>query len=303
MRTAVQASSSPGIESPARIIDGIADDSRDQFNRNSFELTHNLSVHPLFSLARLLELARTMAPDDIYYDAGDIQIGQRWDQCPPCELTVEQLIDRIENAGAWIILRKVHKYHGYDRLVQQCLDESLAFVDEPLRKQIAKREGIIFVSSPNRIATYHIDRECSILLQIHGEKEISVFDKYDRDVVTEQEIERFWTVDTNAATYKEQYQDRAKVYALKPGVAIHIPVGSPHWVRNYNNVSVTFNVNFQFHERMSANIYRANYYLRKLGVVPIPPGRSRLRDSLKARAMACAIELYRGLKHIQGRSG
>ena len=299
----MQASSTPGIDSPSRIINGEADGFRNQFNRNSFELSHNLSAHPLFALARLLQLARTMAPEDIYYDAGDIQIGQRWDQVPPCELSVEQLLERIENAGAWIILRKVHKYPEYDRLVHQCLDEGLAFVDESLRKQIAKREGIIFVSSPNRIATYHIDRECSILLQIHGEKEISVFDKYDREVVTEEEIERFWTVDNNAALYKERYQDRAKVYELKPGVAIHIPVGSPPWVRNYDNISVTFNVNFQFRERMAANIYRANYYLRKLGFAPVAPGRSRLRDSVKASAMSCAISLYKGLRRIRGRSG
>ncbi len=299
----MQTGSSAAIASPARVFNEDDRDFRNRFNRTSFELTHSLADHPLFTLPRLLELARTMIPEDLYYDAGDIQIGQRWDQCPPCESSVGQLLDRIENAGAWIILRKVHKYPEYDRLVDRCLDASLAYVDDNLRKQIAKREGIIFVSSPKRIATYHIDRECSILLQIQGEKKISVFDKYDREVLPEEEIERFWTVDTNAAKYKEEFQDRATVYGLKPGVAIHIPTGAPHWVRNDNNVSVTFNVNFQFRERMSANIYRANYYLRKLGIVPTPPGRSRFRDAAKASAMACAIGVYKRLHRMRGRSG
>ena len=197
------------VAAPSCIDTSTSEANRKQFNRQAFEINHQLSDHPLFSIDRLLELAKNMSPADLYYDAGDIKIGQRWNEVPPCELSIDQLLDRIENSGAWIILRKVHKYPEYDRLVAQCLSECLDLVDEPLRRQIAKREGIIFISSPLRIATYHIDRECSFLLQIHGEKEISIFDKFDREVITEEEIERFWTVDNNAATYKEQYQDRA----------------------------------------------------------------------------------------------
>jgi len=275
---------------------------RKQFDQVSFELTHNVADHPLFALPRLLELARTMEPADPYYDAGDIQIGQRWDQCPPRQSTVAQMLDRIENAGAWILLRNVHKYPNYNKLVNACLDEGLELVDDGLRKQIAKRQGIIFVSSPNRIAQYHIDRQCSLLLHIQGEKEISVFDKHDREVIPEEEIERFWTVDNNSAIYKEQYQDRATLYHLKPGSAVHIPVGAPHWVRNHDNVCVSFNVNFQFHERVSANIYRANYYLRKLGIVPVPPGRSKLRDTVKGTAFGCVQSIYRGLRRMRAKS-
>ncbi len=254
----MQANQAASVDAPSRVFSGGEPAFREQFNRASFALAHHLSDHPLFELPRLLRLAKSMANDDLYYDAGGIRIGQRWDQAPPCNLSVEQLLERIEHAGAWIILRKIHKYLEYDSLVGQILDQSLEFVNASLRKQIEKREGIIFISSPNRVATYHIDRECSMLLQIHGDKEISVFDKFDREVLPEEEIERFWTVDNNAAVYKEHYQDRAKVYELKPGVAIHIPVGAPHWVRNFDKVSVSLNVNFQFYEHVSANIYRAN---------------------------------------------
>jgi hypothetical protein len=286
------------VDLPSQLLDLGDHDFRDQFNRSSFELAHHLSDHPLLTLPRLLELARTMTKEDLYYDAGEFQIGQRWDTRQPCDLTVAQMIERIENAGAWIILRNVHKYSSYDRLVNQCLDECQAFVDSSLRKQIEKRVGIIFVTSPNRIATYHIDRECSLLFQIRGEKEISVFDKYDREILPEAEIERFWTVDNNAAIYKEQYQNRAKIYHLKPGVAIHIPVNSPHWVKNLDNVSISLNVNFQFDNRALANTYRANHYLRKLGIIPVPPGQSRLRDAVKGSAMSCVAAFYRGLKRL-----
>ena len=61
----------------------------------------------------------------------------------------------------------------------------------------------------------------------------------------------------------------------------------PHWVKNYNNVSISLNVNFHFHDRVAANIYRANYYLRKTRRRSLAPGsieaagfREVLRDVL-----------------------
>jgi hypothetical protein len=61
----------------------------------------------------------------------------------------------------------------------------LVFVEGPLREQTAKRVRIIFVTSPSRIATHLIDREYSLLFQVRGEKEINIFDKYDREALPE----------------------------------------------------------------------------------------------------------------------
>ena len=71
----------------------------EKFNRACFQFTHNLAGHPLFELPALLELSKTLPESDIYYDSGDIKVGQRWDQVPRTQLSVDQLIDRIENAG------------------------------------------------------------------------------------------------------------------------------------------------------------------------------------------------------------
>jgi hypothetical protein len=281
-------------------IEGDAQNARARFNRMSFELSHHLSDHPLFELPALLRLAKTMAKIDLHFDAGDIKIGQRWSEIPPCDQPLEHLLDRIENAGAWIVLRRVQKYDPYREIVFKILDEWLSSIDESITRHIRKREAVLFVTSPNRIATYHIDRECSLLLQIRGEKSISVFDKSDREVLPEEELERFWSVDANAPTYREQYQDRADVYTLKPGVGVHIPVNAPHWVKNHDNVSISLNVNIQFDDKTAASIYKANHYLRKLGLAPTPPGLSKVRDSLKAASMSCAAGLVRRLKRVGG---
>jgi hypothetical protein len=163
------------------------------------------------------------------------------------------------------------------------------------------RSAVVLITSPNRVTSYHIDPDCNFLCQIRGEKVIHVFDRYDREVLPEEELERFWAVDKNAAVYKERYQGRARSYHLQPGVGVHMPVNAPHWVQNANNISVTLAMIFQFPESILGNIYRWNYYLRKAGVRPLPPGRSKIRDTLKAWTMGGAIGVRNRLRTILGR--
>ena len=108
------------------------------------------------------------------------------------------------------------------------------------------QEAIIFLTSPHRVTSYHIDRECNFLMQVRGDKEISVFDRNDRDVLPEAELETFWSKDNNAGDYKPQYQDRAHVFVMRPGTGVHIPVNSPHWLKNGNNMSISLSVSYQY---------------------------------------------------------
>lgn len=253
------------------------------FDRRSFAFRHNLADNPLFEPRRLLELAKVMAADprDVYYDAGDIHVGQRWDEIPPCGLPIDELLHRIETANAWVVLRKVDKDPEFAALLDRCLAEVEAQAGRSLRDVMKIRNALIFISSPNRITTYHIDRECSCLLQIRGRKTINIFDRNDRDVLTEEELERFWTVDNNAPVYRPALQSRAAVYELTPGGAVHIPVNAPHWLQNGPEVSISLNINFHYHDRALADIYRVNHWLRRCGLTPTPPRRSALLDGMK----------------------
>jgi hypothetical protein len=54
---------------------------RQNFNKRHFIFSHRLRGNPLFSLPRLIELARDTAqsrPEDLYYDAGVTDIDERW---------------------------------------------------------------------------------------------------------------------------------------------------------------------------------------------------------------------------------
>lgn len=263
-------------------------DFRAQFNRRSFELSHHLASNPLFGLPSLMELAkRTLKtrPQDLYYDAGNIRVDQRWDAVPERTFSAVEAMQRIENCGAWFIFRSAQRDPEYRVFLDRGLAEIKANIGPDIDSEIMVEDIIIFVTSPKRVTSYHIDRECNFLLQIRGTKTLHVFDREDREVLSEVEIERFWSTDNNSARYKPHLQNRAASYKLAPGKGVHIPVNCPHWIENDDNVSVSLSVNFQFKDTLRANAYRANFLLRKLGLDPTPPGRSRALDSVKSLAV------------------
>jgi len=272
-----------------RLIEGDPRSFREQFNRNPFLFRHNVADHPLFQLPRLLEFAKKVAtanPRDMYYDTGDVGINQRWSDVERGGLPVDEAIRRIQDEKAWIFFKWAEKDKDYSELLDQCLAQIQELSGVELKRVMKVREAILFITSPNRVTTYHIDRECNFLLQIQGSKTIYVFDREDREVLTEEEIERFWSVDNNAPRYKEQYQDRATAYHLQPGDGVHIPVNAPHWLKNDNNVSISLSVNFQYHDSERADLYRINHSLRRIGLRPTPPGKSAWRDAAKRSAFS-----------------
>jgi hypothetical protein len=274
----------------------------ENFNRTAFEFSHQLASHPLFDLPRLLELSKVLPNDRLYYDAGDIRVNQRWDQTPRTELTVDQLIDRIENAGAWIVMKYIQLDPQYRVLLDDVLAEVRKRVGQAFPRKLKKSGVHVFITSPNRITPYHIDRDCNFLFQICGSKEIAIYDKSDREVLPHAEIERLWGGDKNAAIFKEQFRERGRIFALKPGRAVHIPVYAPHWVKNGNNVSITMSMSFHLIDSASGgNIYHWNRFLRKAGLTPCPPGQSTIRDALKNWTMGGAVGLYRVVKKALGR--
>jgi hypothetical protein len=272
---------------------------QDSFDEKPFEFTHSFTAtHPLFSLTTLRGLLNDPAVrSTAVYDATDVQIDQRWDSLPREKPPVEQVFDEIQTSGGWIMMRHMEHLPAYNQLLQACLDEVKKLSGHSIDGDQKSQEAIIFVTSPNRKTPYHIDRECNFLMQVSGEKTISVFDRNDREVTPEHEIETFWSRDNNAGVYKPQLQDRAFVCTMRPGTGVHIPVNSPHWLQNADNVSVSLSISYQYKDWRRKNVYQANYYLRKLGLNPTPPGRSALLDYTKRMTIEAGQRAKKLIKH------
>jgi hypothetical protein len=257
---------------------------KESFNKSSYSFEHSLAAHPLFALPRLVQLAQSIP--NTHFDLGDIKINQRFDQRAAPDVSLLEAMDNIDRSGLWMIIRHADRDPEYRQLLDQFMRELEELTGISLAHEKKSQEAIVFVASPNRLTPYHIDRECNFLLQIKGRKVINIFDRNDKDVVPDEELERYWTVDNDCAVYKPHLQDRAQVYELEPGYGVHIPVNCPHWLRNGDNISISLSVSFQFRDTARANAFRSNYYLRKFGLRPKPPGSSPATDWIKNSSAA-----------------
>jgi hypothetical protein len=240
-------------------------------------------------------------PSDLYFDAGDVSITDKWGHIPVPDRPVTEIMDRIEHAGAWIIMKHVE----CDRAYAEVLDEFAEYAREVAGPEKARflrnPEMLVLITSPNRITPFHFDAEVNFLVQIQGSKDVWVCDPLDRSVVTDLEIERYYAVNHNAGNHKAGVESRATHFHLRPGEAVHIPTHGAHWVKNSDNVSVSLSLNFEFPRWMYADVCRANHYLRKLGLRPQPPGRSKVGDSVKSSAMGTTIRLHKAVRRLTSR--
>jgi hypothetical protein len=277
---------------------------RKNFNRLPHEIEHGLAAHPLFQIPALAELAQQVAVrKDPHHRMGDAYIHQgapdpntQSDVCEPASADIADLVKRIETGQMWVILKHIEREPGYREVFESCLCDLLELAGKEIVKKIKWFEAILFITSPNRVTKYHIDRECSWLLQIQGNKDIHFFDRADKDVLPDEELERYWVARHETSAYKPEFESHAMVYRMRPGTGVHSPVNTPHWLQNGDNVSVSLSINFQWHEHAWENLYRANHYLRRVGVTPASPGIYPMRDRIKRGAYTAVQAVRRGVK-------
>jgi len=263
--------------SAGHLLEIDAETFRAGFNRAAFRFQHQLADHPLFSLQKLVELSRRLPEDHVRYNVGNVPISEMLYAGPQNGLSVEETIRRIEECGSWMVLKWVHHDAEYRRLLDCCLDQ-MQPLSEPLDPGMCRREAFIFITSPRSTTPYHVDPEYSFLLQVRGNKTVSVLPS---TTLSERELERYYHTG-DYPPFDEASQNQAATFTLTPGQGLHIPMATPHWVKNGNEVSVSFSLTFRSLGSDRRSIVSAvNNRLRTRGFNPAPYGQSRWRDSAK----------------------
>jgi hypothetical protein len=256
---------------------------REKFNRLPFMFPQSAADHPLLKIPSLIELARRLPKQQIVTNSGSVPVGADIDRPVFTGLTGEQALERIEEAGTWVLLYGVNSDPVYRDLVDALLDE-VQVLSEPLEPGMCDRKAYIFVASPGSVTPYHMDRDINCLLQFRGTKMVYIWDPCDRSVLPETGLELLFGKPSQPRPhYDESFQSRAYEFQLAPGFAVHHPFTAPHWVKNGPDVSVSMSITFRtrnIHRKM--RVYTTNYHLRRLGWKPSPPGVSRLHDDVKS---------------------
>ena len=269
------------------------------YNRTSFSFHHSLKGNPLFQLPSLIDYSRRLPADGglAYWSNGSAKVDDRWDKSGGPRYSLQDTIANIAENNSLVLLKRVELDREYGPCVRNLMNTVVSLVGPALAHDIVIGRATILIASPRRLTSYHIDADTNFLFQVHGDKKISVFDQTDRSIISDQELERYYSGDLNGAKFNEARQKDAHTYDLDAGIGIHIPCMAPHWAKNTENLSVALSINFDLHSIVRlARIYKLNHRLRNYGLNPKPPGISRPRDQLKLAAAGSLAALRRVLR-------
>jgi ribosomal protein L16 Arg81 hydroxylase len=150
------------------------------------------------------------------------------------------------------------------------------------RGKTCRRVAFVFVSSPNSVTPVHFDIEHSLLMQVSGEKTVSI-GRFESDAVRRHEFDRYWDGSHGRI---ENLPPEVAAYTLTPGRAVYIPPGTPHWVHNGPDISLSVTLTYFTAATVRENrIEDFNSHLRRRHMKPREPGRSTIVDTAKV----CAI--------------
>ena len=218
-----------------------------------------------------------------------------WDvvNAPPAEVA-----ENLEHNGTWMVFWHVEQIPEYRALLHEILDPVTALVGAR-EGEVRPPEGYIFFSASGSVTPAHVDPEHNFLLQVLGTKEF-VAGAYPDEASRQLTAERYY----HGAAHRnlDWLPPEALVAHLEPGVGVYSPYLCPHWVRNGNELSLSFSATFQTSRRQRwGGVHRFNRRLRRLGLSPRPPGGrpaldegKRLTEAFVTRMTSLVDERRRG---------
>lgn len=259
-----------------------------KYNSASFQFEHDKHELDLFDLPQLVEMAARL-PDAAYYSTMDAGIGDGWNRPGDRRQSLRQTLETMPESNSLVLLKHCEKDPVHGQVFRSIIEETVERCGSALRDDVEVARATLIVSSPGRITSYHIDAEANFLLQVRGKKVLNVFDPSDPQILSDAELEAFYSGDWDGAHYRAQHQAEASVFALEPGQGIHIPLHAPHWAQNGDAVSVGLSLNFNLRSGSRlAKLYKMNGRLRRAGFQPAAPGASEWEDRFKLASFSGA---------------
>jgi hypothetical protein len=268
------------------------------FPLKPFGIRHMLSGHPLLTLPRIAQLAAELPRDRIEYNSGAVAVSQDPDKVKRVDLDPVEIVEQIQTAGAWMVLKRIESSAEYRQLLEDALmsvarARGFKSLEDAEFQQI---EGFLFVSSPNSTTPFHLDSEDNFFVQIHGEKFFRVYDNEDRVIADDDAIEHSLTKHRNLK-YDEAYKPRGIEFHLFDGDGCYVPYKWPHWVRTANEYSISLAITWRSKAvHRDIDLQYCNAMLRDLGYPQKAPGRNPAWDAVKLACYRTGVALVRPLR-------
>ena len=275
-----------GAQAPGQTIGQIPFD--DAFPGRSLGFTHDLHLDDRLTLAAVADLADRLPRRSVIADTAKqpLLVPQGGPPRGALERPGDVIRD-LQNANAWLTLLNVEDDPGMAELMNTYLDhlEMGMSAKQGKRVKMRKRVAFVFVSSPNSVTPVHFDIEHSLLMQVSGCKTVSV-GRFESDATRRHEFDRYWNGSHGRI---EDLQPEVASYTMTPGRAVYIPPGTPHWVHNGPDISLSVTLTYFTAATVRENrVENFNAKLRRRNLNPREPGRSAAVDTAKV----CALGLW-----------
>jgi hypothetical protein len=271
------------------------------FPLKPFGIRHLMSGHPLLSLPRIAQLAAELPRDRIEFNSGAVAVSQDPNKVQAVDLDPVEIVEQIETAGAWMVLKRIESSAEYRKLLEDAL-MSVARArgfKSPEDADFREIEGFLFVSSPNSTTPFHLDSEDNFFVQIHGEKFFRVYDNEDRGIADDDAIEHSLTKHRNLK-YDEAFKPRGTEFHLFGGDGCYVPYKWPHWVRTANEYSISMAITWRSRAvHRDIDLQFCNAMLRGVGLPQAGPGNNPAWDAIKLAFYRTGLAVVRPLRASQ----
>jgi len=246
------------------------------FDRLPFQFRHSLHEHPAFQLPALMAAAERISKDPRTAGKSHFETGaperNSWFGARPEGETLVHALESIESGKNWVILKRIHEDPTYRDVLYDIIPQISAVAGVDIEKVYYDPTMTIFVTSPGRLTPYHMDGETNFLAQIHGKKLVYIYDGNDPLLLSQTDLEKYWTGNLPKINYPESLPHGHWQYTLEPGNGVFNPATFPHWLQNGTEVSVSVSMNFKRRHNAVIGAHQANHFLRKVGLKPGLPG-------------------------------
>ena len=272
-----------GAQPPGQTIGRLPFD--DAFPGGSVGFAHELYLDDRLTLAAIADLADRLPRRSVIADTAAQPLLAP--QSGPPRGALERpgdVIRDLNNASAWLTLTNVEDDPGMADLMNTQLDqlESGMSAKRGKRVKMRKRVAFVFVSSPNSVTPVHFDIEHSLLMQVSGCKTVSI-GHWESDAARRHEFNRYWDGSHGRI---ETLQPEEAAYTMTPGRAVYIPPGTPHWVHNGPEISLSVTLTYFTAATVRENrVEDFNAHLRRRHLKPREPGHSATVDIAKSCVM------------------
>jgi Cupin superfamily protein len=259
------------------------------YNRTPFGFKHNLHQLDIFQFDSISELLdRYAGASNDYYVAGSAAAaGSAFFDAPHIKLTPKEASRQLNERPTRILLKRLENHDDRFRNLLDLIIKQIRSIPGGLGDQpILRIQSSLFITSAASTTPLHFDPEVGFFTQIEGDKTYHV---YSPDDVPEQDLEDFYVrgkVSIGQLDMAQRDPGKEQVYNLKAGDGFHQPQNAPHWVETCGSRSISYSCVFETQADRALGRTRAfNYYERKLGMRPTPPGKNSQLDSMKAEAI------------------